>query len=197
MLLDAMGTTGHALRRAELVRTDIQSVYIAGAGPIGLGLLVVAKIRYGDSMPIWISDISPWRLILAQELGGIPIDVRDPSALSQIGNVDVAFDASGNQLARQAAFEAVDRRGVLVCVGGSEGLTLGDVGKELLAPERAIMGSEYFNYNELPDNLELLLANRALIGRLITHTFPVSDLDRAFATFLAGETGKVVVTQDD
>ena len=48
MLLDVMGTSSHALRRAELVRPDIESVYIAGAGPIGLGLLVMTKIRYGS-----------------------------------------------------------------------------------------------------------------------------------------------------
>ena len=33
MLLDVMGTSGHAIGRAQLLRTDIESVYIAGAGP--------------------------------------------------------------------------------------------------------------------------------------------------------------------
>ncbi len=38
LLLDVMGTSGHANARAQLVRPDIESAYIAGAGPIGLGL---------------------------------------------------------------------------------------------------------------------------------------------------------------
>ncbi|WP_197511166.1 alcohol dehydrogenase catalytic domain-containing protein [Tessaracoccus coleopterorum] len=44
MLLDVMGTSTHALRRAELVRKDARTVYIIGAGPIGLGLLAMTKI---------------------------------------------------------------------------------------------------------------------------------------------------------
>jgi threonine dehydrogenase-like Zn-dependent dehydrogenase len=197
MLLDAMGTTGHALSRAELIRRDMQSIYIAGAGPIGLGLLVMAKVRYGTSVPVYISDISPWRLNLAQELGGLPVDARDPRGLAEMGKVDVAFDASGKQAARQAALAAVESRGVFVCVGGGEGLVVTDVGKEMLLSERAIVGSEYFNYDEFPNNLQVLLGNRQLIGKLITDTFPISSLGEAFEKFLGGETGKVVVTQDD
>ena len=34
-----MGTGGHAVKRARLVRADIESVLIPGAGPIGLGVL--------------------------------------------------------------------------------------------------------------------------------------------------------------
>src|SRR6218665_2578057 len=61
MLLDAMGTTGHAWNRALHGRDEITSVYIAGAGPIGLGLLVMGKIKLPADIPIYISDISAWR----------------------------------------------------------------------------------------------------------------------------------------
>ena len=197
LLLDTMGTTGHALDRAEMVRSDINRVYIAGAGPIGLGLLVMANLRYGDAVAVYISDVSPWRLGFAEDLGGIAVDARDVSAVSKIGKLDVCFDASGKKEARQAAFEALGSRGVLVCVGGSEGLVLDDVGRELLACERSIVGSEYFNFGELGDNLRVLLANREGIGRLITHTYTLSDLEDAFEVFLSGETGKVVVMQEE
>jgi len=33
--------------------------------------------------------------------------------------------------------------------------------------------------------------------KLITHRFPLSDLDKAFTQFLSGESGKVVVTQTE
>src|SRR5579871_5065743 len=39
LLLDIMGTGGHAIARGRLVRFDLESLYIAGAGPIGLGTL--------------------------------------------------------------------------------------------------------------------------------------------------------------
>lgn len=195
MLLDVMGTSSHALRRAESVRADIESVYIAGAGPIGLGLLVMAKLRYGDGVPVHISDVSPWRLDFAETFGGIPVDASDPRAITAIGHPDVAFDSSGKQAARRAALDILGKRGALVCVGHGETVTL-DVSKDLLAPEHAVLGSEYFRYDEMPANLALLEANQDLISRVISHRFPVERISEAFETFLAGETGKVLITQE-
>ena len=43
ILLDIMGTGGHALARAQAVRLDIESLLVAGAGPIGLGVLAMAR----------------------------------------------------------------------------------------------------------------------------------------------------------
>jgi threonine 3-dehydrogenase len=194
MLLDVMGTSGHAIQRARLVRQDIESVYIAGAGPIGLGLLVMCKLTLGAAVPVRISDVSPWRLEYARSFGAEAVDARDPDALASLAEADVAFDATGKQSARQAALSALGRRGVLVCAGHGEALYL-SVSEDLIAPERAVLGSEYFAFDELPRNLELLRDNRDLMSRLITHTFDVGDIAEAFAVFLSGESGKVVVTQ--
>jgi threonine dehydrogenase-like Zn-dependent dehydrogenase len=192
MLLDVMGTSSHAIMRARLVRADIESVYIAGAGPIGLGLLVMSKLLLGPDIPVHISDISAWRREFAGTLGGIPVDVSD---LSPVGKPDVAFDASGRESARRSALDILGPRGALVCVGHGEQVTL-DVSRDLIAPEHAVLGSEYFRFDELPTNLELLRANTDYVSRVITHRVPVAELDRAFELFLAGETGKVVVEHD-
>ena len=195
LLLDVMGTGGHALRRARLVHPDIESVYVVGAGPIGLGLLVMAKLVLGADLPVYVSGRSAWRRDYAQGLGGIPVDAADPAAVSAVAAVDLAVDSSGRMAARRAAVDVLDRRGVLVCVGHGEGLML-DVSADLIAPERAVLGSEYFRYDEMPANLDLLRAHGDLLSRVITHTFPVEHIGEAFETFLAGRSGKVVVTQE-
>jgi threonine 3-dehydrogenase len=195
MLLDVMGTSTHAIGRAELVRPDIESAYIAGAGPIGLGILIMAKIRFGADLPVFISDVSPWRLEFAESFGAIPVSATDPGAIKAVGSPDVAFDASGREVARRAALDILGKRGALVCVGHGEGLAL-SVSNDLLAPEHAVLGSEYFRYDELAGNLALLREHQDVISRVITHRFAVEELDEAFAVFLSGETGKVVVTQE-
>jgi threonine dehydrogenase-like Zn-dependent dehydrogenase len=195
LLLDVMGTSGHALRRARLVHPDVRSVYIGGAGPIGLGLLVMAKLVLGAGVPVHVSDVSPWRRDYAERLGALPVDAGDPAALAAVPPVDLAIDSTGKTVARRAAMDVLDKRGVLVCVGHGEGLTL-DVSADLIAPERAVLGSEYFRCDELPDNLALLLAHRQQLTRVITHTFPVERISEAFETFFAGECGKVVVTRE-
>ena len=75
-----------------------------------------------------------------------------------------------------------------------------DVGSEhrvhgVLAPERAVLGSEYFRYNELARNLALLRAHRAYLGQIITHRYGADGIQEAFELFFRGETGKVVVEQ--
>jgi threonine 3-dehydrogenase len=194
LLLDVMGTSSHAIARASLVRPDIESAYIAGAGPIGLGLLVMCKLTFGRDFPVHISDISPWRLSYAESFGAHAVDASQPDGLAGLEPSDVAFDSTGRTTARQGALATLSKRGVLVCVGHGESLEI-VVSDELIAPERAVLGSEYFRYDELPRNLELLRANRDLLARVITHRFDVSQIAEAFKTSMSGESGKVVVTQ--
>ncbi|GAA2345315.1 alcohol dehydrogenase catalytic domain-containing protein [Dactylosporangium salmoneum] len=190
LLLDVMGTSSHALDRLDRMRADVESLFVAGAGPIGLGLVAMARIRYGADVPIYVSDLSPWRLDFAERLGATPVRGAMPGA------VDAAVDSTGKTTARRQALDALGKRGVLVCVGHGEGLTL-DVSADLIAPERTVMGSEYFAYAEMPANLDVLLAHRAALSAIITHRLPAAELASAFELFLGGETGKVVVVQDE
>jgi threonine 3-dehydrogenase len=196
LLLDVMGTSSHAISRVGLLRSDVESIYIAGGGPIGIGLLVIAKLRFGADVPVYLSDISAWRLEFAQQLGAVPVDASGGlDAVAAVPPIDAAFDSTGKEIARRGALSVLGKRGVLVCVGHGEGLTL-DVSGDLIAPERAVLGSEYFRFNEMPGNLALLLAHRAELSKIITHTYPVAAINEAFATFLNGRAGKVVVTQE-
>ncbi len=95
MLLDVMGTSSHAIARARLLRPDIESAYIAGAGPIGLGLLVMCKLTFGRDFPVRISDLSPWRLNYAESFGAQAVDASEGDALAELAPCDVAFDSTG------------------------------------------------------------------------------------------------------
>ncbi|MEV0614649.1 alcohol dehydrogenase catalytic domain-containing protein [Nonomuraea sp. NPDC050404] len=192
MLLDVMGTSGAALNRALAVRPDIKSLLITGAGPVGIGVLAVARLRLGQDVPIHISDVSGWRLSFAESLGGIPVHA---DSVADLPPVDVAVDASGRAAARRSALDRLAKRGVLVCVGHGEDLLL-QVSPDLIAAGRAVLGSEYFPYGDFAGNLELLLHNQDYLGQIVTHTFDVGETALAFETFLSGESGKVVVTQE-
>lgn len=199
LLLDIMGTNGHAIRRAWLVHKDPQSMVVAGAGPIGLGMAAMAKLTFGSDFPVVICDVVAWRLQLAARLGALPVDLNRESVekgLRRHGldTVDLAMDTSGRQAARQACLAVLAKRGVLVCIGHGEELHL-TVSPDLIAAERAVLGSEYFCYNELPENLALLRRERAYLQQIITHRFGVEELETAFRTFFGGETGKVVIEQ--
>jgi threonine dehydrogenase-like Zn-dependent dehydrogenase len=199
LLLDVMGTNGHAIRRARLVHDDIRSALVSGAGPIGLGMLAMLKLTFGESLPVGITDVMPWRLALAEKLGGLPINLRAGSLSDGLRphgltRVDVAFDTSGKQAAREACVQALDKCGALVCIGHGEGVSL-NVSADLISTERAVLGSEYFCFDELPANLSLLQQHHAYLNQIITHRFGVDDIGAAFELFWRGETGKVVIEQ--
>jgi threonine dehydrogenase-like Zn-dependent dehydrogenase len=180
------------------VHPDITSVLVAGAGPIGLGVLAMAKLLLGD-LPVAITDVVPYRLALAERLGGRPIDlnktsVEDGLRAHGLQKADLAIDTSGRTAARQASVDALDKRGVLVCVGHGQGVTL-DVSSQLIAPERTVMGSEYFRFDELSANLARLREHRGYLSQIITHRMPVDEIQAAFELFFAGATGKVIIEQ--
>ena len=199
LLLDIMGTGGHAIERCQLMRPDIESLLVLGAGPIGLGVLAMAKIILGKHMKVFITDIVPYRLKLAEQLGGLPIDVSK-STLSTglkthgMERVDMAVDTSGKQAARQDGLNALAQRGSLICVGHGEGITM-KISPDIIAPERSVVGSEYFRYDEMPANLRRLKQHRSYLNQIITHRFGVDEIQKAFDLFFAGETGKVIIEQ--
>jgi len=199
LLLDIMGTNGHGIRRAQLVRKDIESALVAGAGPIGLGMLAMLKVMLGFDLPVVITDVIPYRLALAERMGGAPVNVADEplaAGLKRHGllEVDAAFDTSGVGSARRGALDALSQRGVLVCIGHGGGLEL-SISPDLIGPERAVIGSEYFCFDELPRNLDYLRQHKDYLMQIITHRMPVSEIQRAFTLFFAGDTGKVVIEQ--
>lgn len=200
LLLDIMGTGSHAMKRAQRVHSDIQSVLVSGAGPIGLGVLAMAKLILGSDVPVFITDFVPYRLELAKKLNGIPISLKDTTledALKANGvpKVDVVIDATGKEAARRAALNVLNRGGVMVCVGIGEGLQL-DVAADLINMERVVMGSDYFDFSVMPQNLDFLRNHYDYLSQIVTHRFPIDQLQQAYELFFkAGESGKVIVEQ--
>jgi threonine dehydrogenase-like Zn-dependent dehydrogenase len=198
LLLDVMGTTGHAIRRARLVRADVTSLLVGGAGPIGLGVVAMSRLLLGENVPVLIADVQPERLALAERLGAQAIDVRTtPVAAALRANgfgtgADAAIDTTGAAQLRDALLAGLAPRGVLVCVGHGQRLDL-DVSVDLIAPERAVLGSEYFPFDDLRGNLELLRDHREELGMIVTHRFSRANIADAFATFFSGSAAKVVI----
>ncbi len=202
LLLDTMGTSAHAIKLAQRSRPDIESLLVAGAGPIGLGVLVMAKRILGADLPVVISDFSPYRLEMAALMGGVPVNLNETDlagGLRRHGfiNVDLAIDTAGKRAAREACFGVLSRRGILVCVGAGEHLTV-EVLPDLIDPERTIIGSQYFCFHELYEyqrQLREKSEHSDRLRRIITHRFSLNQLERAFDVFFSGEAGKVVIEQ--
>lgn len=107
-------------------------------------------------MPVVVSDVSTYRLGLAEQLGAIGVCLGETSLGDGLREhhivPDVAFDSWGRDAARRDLLDALSKRGVLVCVGHGRSLNL-KVSPDLIATERTIMGSEYLAFGEIDANL--------------------------------------------
>lgn len=177
------------------------TVLITGAGPMGLLLLQITRLRAGAR--VLVSDPNPARRALALELGAaVAVDPLDPHDrrvadvvhdLTGGASVAVAFEAAGNIAALGDCLGAVGEDGAVVLVG--------------VSPSAAQLPLDVYPFHRR--NLRLIgsYGDRAGVGftpavawlgrlrlaPLISHRFDLDDIDAAFATARRGEGLKVLV----
>lgn len=195
LLLDVTGTALHALRRCGAYDSPPRAALVMGAGPLGLGC--VMALRAVGVERILALDLSAVRLDLAATLGaeviagGLDANEQVRAALPE-GPL-LVLEASGNPIAQRQALDLVSPGGTLVFLGHSPAALTVDVSRDLIAPEKQMIGSEYFDPGEYQENQQLILDGRLDPSLAVTHRFPLEDLAKAYELFWAGGTGKVLV----
>ena len=195
-LLEPLGVAIHATDLARIRVGD--SAALLGAGPIGLGLLQTLRLAGAD--PVFVSDRYPWRLQLAERLGGVPIDLRagDPVAavLAASGGrgVDAAVEAAWADDSVQQAADMARPGGRLVLVGIPEDDRLqlrhsGARRKGLTILMARRMKHSY------PRAIRLLASGKVDVEVMISHRFPLERAPEAFAlnAAYADRVNKIVI----
>jgi L-iditol 2-dehydrogenase len=176
------------------------TVVVMGAGPIGCLHVVVAKAR---GARVVASEPSATRRSLAERFE--PQAVVDPGAedlkscvREMTGGVgaDVVICANPVGRTQTEAVEIVRKRGKVILFGGlpkaSPMVTLDS--NRIHYGEIEVFGA--FSYHPTVHELALDLIHRKVIRAdlLVTHTFGLNEIGRAFEAAAAGEALKVVVT---
>jgi 2-desacetyl-2-hydroxyethyl bacteriochlorophyllide A dehydrogenase len=195
-LTEPVAVALHAIREAKLVPT--QRVAIIGAGPIGL--LIAYILRYQGFMPFSIVDINPARLELAAQIGKIhPVNACEADAARAIvdfnnhNEVDCIFEVTGTKDGLETAFKALAPKGTLMIVGVHKQNREVDL-QNLLYNEQTFKGVRVYTETDFKDAANLLLAKDFNPGFVITHVFPLKDIDQALNAIAAGgKVGKVLL----
>lgn len=178
----------------------IETVAIFGAGPIGLGNLLMQ--RYLGRTVIAV-DISPTRLELAAELGAQHVVnagavgdvVAVIRALTGGQGADVCIEAAGRPETAKQCFAAVRIAGTVLFNGEQPALPLSP-SDDFIRRDISAVGSWYYHFGEYPAMLDLYRQGLP-IGNLITHHFPLAQAAEAFRLMAAGVTGKVLLTYSE
>jgi L-iditol 2-dehydrogenase len=185
----------HACRRAGV--SIGQTVFITGAGPIGLVSMLAAKAMGADT--VIMTDISQSRLDFAKKLGAtyVVLAENDSQATAKkvvdtLGSMpNISIECSGAESSIQATFFATVSGGVVVLVGLGRPLASLPI---VNAAVREIDIRGVFRYaNCYPAALSLIASGRIDVKPLITHRYTINESVQAFEMAESGQAIKVMI----
>jgi Zn-dependent alcohol dehydrogenase len=191
---------GAVVNRARLAPGSSLAVF--GAGGVGLSA-VQAGVLSGARTVVAV-DPAPARRALALDLGAAhevdPGDGDPAEAVRELTGgrgADYAVESSGAPGAATAAFRSIRRGGTLVCVGlPPAGASVAFPGPELVRDEKTVMGCLYGScrpHTDMPMLIDLHMAGRLQLDRLMGAVYPLDEIDRAFADMLDGTGARTLI----
>jgi len=189
-----LGPTFGAMQRMNVDAFD--TVLLTGMGAVGLGGVINGVVRGARIIAV---ESHPYRAKLARELGAeTVIDPHDPDALAKIYDltggigVDKAIECSGASAARRLLVDATRRRGQVALVGEGSEFTV-HVSNDMIRKGLTLLGSWHFNLADAPRLMQVIRSARGLLDKLITHTFPMHQVQEAWELQMTGNCGKVLL----
>ena len=183
------------------------TVAVFGLG--GIGLSVIQGAVMAKAKRIIAIDINPDKFEMARSLGATDtVNPKDLSAgLTEAivemtgGGVDYSFECIGNVDVMREALESCHMGwGVATIIG------VAGSGQEIrtrpfqLVTGRTWKGTAFGGVkgrSQLPGYVEQYLAGEIEVDRMVTHTMPLTDINRAFELMHAGESIRSVILFED
>jgi len=173
-MIEFLSIGAHAVRRGGV--HDGHRVLVVGAGPIGLGAALFARLAGGN---VSVLDMDPERLAAVPALTGasaLPVadTPRDAVASATDGDgFDVVFDATGNARAMQAGFDFVAHGGTYVLVSVvKDPITFQD--PDFHRKEMTLMGSRNATAEDFERVIAAIRNGDVPVNRIITHRTSLS-----------------------
>ncbi|MDD9272253.1 zinc-binding alcohol dehydrogenase family protein [Paenibacillus sp. GCM10023248] len=187
-MLEPLAIGAHAVRRSEL-RAG-QTALVIGGGPIGLGVMVLAKQRGATVIAM---DINEERLAYCRNWAGADYTVnaleQPKDRLLELTNGElpvVVFDATGNARSMTDSFGLVAHGGKLVYVG----LVKADISfhdPEFHKRELTLMASRNATLEDFAAVRAAMQAGVIDVERYITHRASFDEMIGQFETWLKPE----------
>jgi S-(hydroxymethyl)glutathione dehydrogenase / alcohol dehydrogenase len=191
---------GAVVKRAALGPGGVVAVFGAG----GVGLSAVMGARLAGAGAVVAIDPVEFKRLTALELGAT--HALDPTAddvvrslqdLTEGRGADLALDTAGVPGVVAQAYAAVRRGGTVVAVGlPAEGLTADLPASDLPREEKVVTGSFYGSCDppvDMPRVLDLYMEGKLPLDRLVTRTYPLDEINEAFAAMNSGEVARAVI----
>jgi len=185
--LEPLACVVHGIQGLEMKPND--NALVIGAGPIGLLHLMLLSAK---GLNLSICDINDTRLKEAKKLAPAhifsPKDISDMTKkITHIG-YDYIFECTGRIEVWESAINYLRRGGSLILFGGCPpgSIVRYDAGR-LHYDEITIKGVFHFTPDDVKEARELIIKKTIDVGRLISGSYPLSEIGSAFERLRAGD----------
>jgi threonine 3-dehydrogenase len=191
---DPLGNAVHSCLQFDAVGED---VLITGAGPIGI--MSAAIMRHVGARNVVVTDINPYRLKLAEQMGATrTVDVRTQTVeeimreLNMKEGFDIGMEMSGNAKALGQMVSVMFHGGKIALLGLLERGTPLDWDKVIFSSLtlKGIYGREMY---ETWYKMNSMLQSGLNINPVITHRFHYKDFIKGFEAMKSARSGKVIL----
>lgn len=195
-VMDPMGNAFHAVLAAEIPGS---TVFVVGCGPIGCFAVGIA--RAAGAAKVIASDVNATRLALAGRMGAhVTLDatkddvVRAVRAETAGEGADVVCEMSGVPAAVHQAFAAVRMGGRVQLLGIPKGQVPVDFAAEIIFKGITVYGVIGRKMYETWHQMRRYLTAGLFDPRpVITHQFPLAQIDDALTAIRSGDAGKIIL----
>ncbi len=197
IIADAISTPYHAVKnRAQVQPGD--SVVVFGCGGVGINVVQMAAAAGGSVIAV---DIVDKKLEISKQLGAQHTinakDKEDKALLKEIrsltgGGADIAIEAIGNPKTIELASSAVKAGGLHCQVGYTHHSVPLNAGR-LMFREIEIKGSLGCRPVDYPKIIEMARMGKIQLEPVVTHKFPLEDINEAFDLLRKGESLRSIV----
>ncbi|MFZ0547720.1 MAG: Zn-dependent alcohol dehydrogenase [Candidatus Promineifilaceae bacterium] len=177
------------------------TVAVFGAGGVGLSIIMGAQLA--GAARIIAVDTNEAKGDLAQEIGATDILMARPDTNDSIRSLtagrgaDYVFEAIGIPAVQEQCLDAVRPGGTVVLVGVSPmGSGTNLPGAIITRQEKTVTGSYYGSANtarDFPLYADLYTQGKLDLGRLISRTYPLEQINEAYQEMLSGEIARGVI----
>lgn len=179
-MIEPVAVAIHDVRLGQV--TDKDYVVVQGAGPIGMLVALLSKIKKAH---VLISEINKFRVNLARELGMEvvnPLETDLPNYVEeQIGTAaaDVVFEVTGHAVAAEMMTKLVRARGRIVIVGIHAEPVKVDL-RQFFMRELRMLGCRVYEAEDFEAAISLVTSKALPLDQLISDVRPLDQVQVTF-----------------
>ena len=194
--VEPLACVAHGIELSNIKAGD--SVFVIGAGPIGLMHVQLAKVR--GAKAVVVADATPDRLQRAAQLGADQlIASNDPASqvktLTENRGADVTIEAVGKPETWELAVRATRKGGTTVLFGGCPSGSTSSIDTGLVHyGELTLKGVFHHTPRDVREALGLISTGKVKVAPLITHRMRLTEVEEALRLMQKGIAIKVAIT---